>query len=166
MVRRQRVGNRGPPSGRCIAACLTHRAIELRQGRGHARIPAGLIAGLRQLFQQNAGALGGHGHAAKTARKRFVLRDRDGVTGHGLGQACGFVLAVGAHRFCNPAIHPRLSALGGRDKAVKARQGEQETHQAHATRPAFDADERDGNHYPRSESEAGTFLKELGDLGV
>jgi hypothetical protein len=63
-------------------------------------------------------------------------------------------------------MHLLLSSIGGRDKAVKARQVEQETNQANATRPDFDADEMDGNHYPMSESESGTFLKELGDLGA
>ena len=42
----------------------------------------------------------------------------------------------------------------------------QEPNQAKATRPDFDADEVDGNHYPMEESESGTFLKELGDLGA
>src|SRR5438445_11282091 len=101
--------------------------------------------------QNNEVALGVHCHEAKAARKRFVLSDRDGFAGHVLGQACGFVLAVGDHRFFNPAIHLLLSSIGGRDKAVKARQVEPETHQANATRPDFDADEMDGDHYPMSQ---------------
>ncbi len=125
---------------------MNHLAIELRQGRCHECIPHALIAGLSQLFHNNEVAVGVHRHQAKAARKRFVLRHREVFAGHVLGQACGFVLAVGDHRFFNPAVHLLLSPIGGRDKVVKARQVEQETHQAHAARPNFDADQMEGHH--------------------
>jgi len=127
---------------------LNHLAIELRQGRCHECIPHALIAGLSQLFHNNEVAVGVHRHQAKAARKRFVLRHREVFAGHVLGQACGFVLAVGDHRFFNPAVHLLLSPIGSHDKAVNARQLDENTHQTNANRPDFDADEMEGNHDP------------------
>ncbi len=94
--------NIGQQAGRFITGRLDHLAVELRQGRRHERIPAGLIAGLSQLFQNNEVALGVHRHQAKAAGKRFVLGHREVFAGHVLGQACGFVLAVGDHRLLQP----------------------------------------------------------------
>ena len=108
----------------------------------------GLIAGLSQLFQNNEVALGVHRDEAKAAGKRFVLGHREVFVGHVLGQACGFVLAVGDHRLFNLAVDLLLSPIGGRDKAVKTCQVEEETDQANAARPDFDADQMEGNHEP------------------
>jgi len=129
-------------------------------------MPAGLIAGLSQLFHKNAVALGVHRHQAQAARQRFVLRDRDGFAGQVLGLAGGVVVALGAQRFFTPAVHLLLSPRGSRDKTVQARQGEEKTNQAKATRPDFDADEMAGHHDPVEESESGTFVKERGDMGT
>lgn len=131
-----------------ITGGLNHLAVERRQGGRHKLMPAGLIAGLSQLFQNNEIAVGVHRHQAKAARKRFVLRHGDVFAGHILGQACGFSLAVGDHCFFNPAVNLLLSPVGGRDKAVKPRQVEEEADQANAARPDFDANQVEGHHQP------------------
>jgi hypothetical protein len=123
-------------------------AIALRQGRCHACLPHALIAGLRPLCHNNAVTVGVHRPQAKAAGQRFVRRPREVCARHVLGQACGFVLAVGDHRCCTPAVHLLWSPLGGRNTAVQARQGEQETPQANAARPTCDADQRAGPHQP------------------
>jgi len=70
-------------------------------------------------------------------------------------------LAVGDHHCFNPAVDLLLSPIGGRDKAVKARQVEQETNQAHAAGPDFDADQMDAHHQPVYKGTSGAALKEL-----
>ena len=58
-----------------------HPAIALCQGRRHACIPSGLIAGLSQPFQKNEVTLLVHRDEAKATGKRFVLGHRDGFAG-------------------------------------------------------------------------------------
>jgi hypothetical protein len=54
-------------------------------------------------------------------------------------------LAGGDHRFFNPAVDLLLSAIGGRHKAVKPRQVEEETHDANTARADFDTGKMEGN---------------------
>jgi len=103
MVRLQIMFNIGNSPGRFIAGPMNHLAVELRQGRCHILIPAGLIAGLSQLFQNNEVAPG-PSSPGKGRRKRFVLSDRDGLRAC-LGPSVRFVLAVGAHRFFTRRFH-------------------------------------------------------------
>jgi len=123
-----------------------HPAIALCQGRRHACIPSGLIAGLSQPFQKNEVTLLVHRDEAKATGKRFVLGHRDGFAGHVLGQACGFSVAVGDHRLFNVEIDLLMSPIGGRHKAVQPRQIQEETHQANAARPDFDTNKMESNH--------------------
>ena len=46
---------------------------------------------------------------------------------------------LGHHHFFNLTVEALLSPIGGRHKAVKPAEGEEETGQAHAARPDFDA---------------------------
>jgi hypothetical protein len=64
----------------------------------------------------------------------------------------------------NLAVHLLLSPIGGGHKAVKASQVEEETHQAKAAGPDFDADQREGNHESVEEGQSGTAVQELGDM--
>jgi hypothetical protein len=105
-----------------------------------------LITGVSQLFQKNAVALRVHREEAQATGKRFVLGHGEVFTGHGLGQACGFIVAIGHQRLFNVDIDLLLSTLGGGHKAVEARQMEKETPQANATGPNFAVDEMAGNH--------------------
>ena len=73
-------------------------------------------------------------------------------------------MTVGYDRLFNLEVHLLLSPIGGDHKAVKAGQMEEETHQANATCPDFDADQMAGNHESMYECQAGTALKELGDM--
>src|SRR5262245_9484755 len=109
-------------------------------------MPTDLIAGLSQLFQQNEIALRVHGDETQAPGKRFVLGDCKVFGGHARGQTRGFRLAIDSYRFLNLAVDALLSAIGGRHKAVKACQVEEETHQTNAAGPDFDANEMAGNH--------------------
>jgi hypothetical protein len=75
-------------------------------------------------------------------------------------------LAVGDHRGFNLTVDLLLSAIGGCDKAVQTTQLEEETGQAHAARPDFDANEVEGHHQPVHKSESGTTVKESGHIGT
>ena len=104
-------------AGSFITGGLHHLTIELGQGRRHEFIPGGLIAGLSELFHNNEVAVGVHRHQAKPPSKRFVLSHSDVSAGHVLGQARGFGLAVGDHRFFHLTVDLLLRSIGGRDKA-------------------------------------------------
>jgi hypothetical protein len=109
-------------------------------------MPRGLITGLSQLFQNNQVALWVHRDEAQATGTRFVLGHREVFWGPILGQAWGLGVAVGNDRLFTLEVHLLLSPIGGGPKAVKASQVEEETHQAHAAGPDFDADQREGNH--------------------
>jgi len=136
----------GQQSGRFIARRLDDPALELGQGGCHEVMPRGLITGLSQLFQNNKVALWIHRDEAQATGKRFVLGHREVFWGHVLGQAWGLGVVVGNDRLFNLEVHLLLSPIGGGHKAVKAGQVEEETHQANATCPDFDADQMEGNH--------------------
>jgi hypothetical protein len=59
-----------------------------------------------------------------------------------------------------------LRPIGGRHKAVETRQIQEETHQAHTACPDCDTDEMEGNHEAVEERQAGTALKEVGNVGT
>ena len=136
----------GQQTGRFITGRLDHPAIERRQGRRHACIPSCLIAGLSQLFHNNEIALRVHRDEAQATGKGFVLGHREVFLGHAVGQACGFIVAIGHHRLFNVDIDLLLRPIGGGHKAVETSQLEKETHQANATGPNFGVDEVAGNH--------------------
>ena len=146
MVRLQIVFHIGQQPRRFIAGRLDDPTIELCQSWCHPLIPSCLISGLRQLLQNNEMALRVHRDETKAAGKRFVLGHREVFVGHAIGQAYGFIVVVGHHRLFNVAIDLLLSPIGGRNKAVKACQIEEETGLANAACPDFNADEMEGNH--------------------
>ena len=100
-------------------------------------------------INSNEVALGVHGDEAKAAGTRFLLGHGEVFVGHVLGQACGFILAIGHHRVFHFDIDLLLRPLGGRHKAVETRQLQEETHQANAACPDFDADHMESNHEAR-----------------
>jgi hypothetical protein len=136
----------GQQPGRFITGRLDHPAIQLRQSRCHPCIPTDLIASLSQLFQKNEIALRVHRDKAKATGKCFVLGHREVFLGHAVGQACGFIVAIGHHRLFNVDIDLLLSPIGSRHKAVKTRQSQEETHQANAACPDFNTHQMEGNH--------------------
>ena len=142
----QRVFHRGQQPGRFIARRLDHPAIALGQGRRQEGIPRSVIAGLSQLCHKNTVALRVHRDEAKAAGKRFVLGHRKGFWGHAVGSAYGVIVVGGHHRLFHVEIGLLLSPIGGRNKAVKACQSEEETDQANAACPDCNADEMEGNH--------------------
>jgi hypothetical protein len=105
-----------------------------------------VITGLRQLFQKNAMAVGVQRDEAQAAGTRVVLGPRAIFLGQAMGQADGCIVVGGHHRVFTVALALLLSPRGGRPKAVKACQIEEETDQAHAAGPNCDADEMAGNH--------------------
>ena len=146
MVRFEIMCHIGQQPRRFIAGRLDHPAIELCQGRRHEVVPSGLITGLSQLFQNNEIALRVHRDEAKAAGKRFILSHREVFVGHVLGQAYGFIVALGHHRWFHVDIDLRLSPRGGRHNAVETRQMQEETHQANAACPDFDTDQMESHH--------------------
>ena len=140
--------------------------MALCQGRRHAGIPRGLIAGRRELGHKKQVALRVHGDEAQAAGKRVVLGHREVFVRHAVGQAYGFMVVVGHHRLCTVEMDLLLSPIGGRNKAVKACQIEEETDQAQAACPDFAADEMAGHHDAVEARQAGTALQAVGDVGT
>ena len=105
-----------------------------------------MITGLSELFHKNEVAVGVYGDETEAAGKRFVLGDSAVLFGHRLGQSCGFILVVSHHRLFNLNIDLLLCPIGGRHKAVETRQIQEETHQANAAGPDFDADHMESHH--------------------
>ena len=149
---------------RCIARRWDDPAIALGQGGCHEGMPRGLITGLSQLCHKKKVALWVHRDEAQATGTRFVLGHREVFWGHVLGQAWGLGVAVGNDRLFNLEVHLLLSPIGGGHKAVKAGEVEEETHQAHAACPDFDAEQMEGKHQAVSECQSGTALQELGDM--
>ena len=125
VMRSQVMRNIGEEAGSFITGGLNDLAVELREGRRHEGIPRGVIAGLSKLLQDNEVAHRLRSHQAQAPSKGFVLGYGDVLTGHVLGQPCGFRLAVGTDRFFNLAIHLLLSSIRGRDKPVQTGQLEE-----------------------------------------
>jgi hypothetical protein len=120
-----------------------------------------VIAGLSGLFHKNEVALRVHGDEAKAAGKGLVLGHREVFLGHVLGQACGLAWAVVDESVFHLRVAVLLSPIGGGDKAVKPRQVEEETHDAHAARADFDPGKREGNDQSVYERQSRAALKEL-----
>jgi hypothetical protein len=120
--------------------------MERRQGRRHAGIPRGLIAGLSERCHKKEVALGVHRAEAKAAGTRVVLGHREVFWGHTAGQACGCIVGVSHDRLCNVEMHLRLRSIGSCDKAVQTRSMKEEANQAKAACPDCDADQMKGNH--------------------
>jgi hypothetical protein len=156
----------GQQPRRFITRRLDHPAVTLGAGGFQVLMPTGLIPGRSRLLHKNAVAVGGHRDEAQAPGKRFVLGHGEVFGGHGLGQACGFILAIGHHRVFYVDVDLLLRPIGGGHKAVQTRQIQAETHQANAAGPDFDADHRESNHEAREKCQAGTALKKLGDVGT
>ena len=105
-----------------------------------------MIAGLSELFQKNEVAVGVYGDETEAAGKRFVLSDSEVLFGHRLGQAWGLGVVIVDYRLFNVNIDLLLCPIGGRYKAVETRQIQEETNQANAAGPDFDADHMESHH--------------------
>jgi hypothetical protein len=123
-----------------------------------------VIAGLSQLFHKNEVALRVHRDEAQAAGKRFVLGHGEVFAGHVLGQASGFIVAIGHHRLFNVDIDLLLRPIGSRHKAVEPRQSQEETHQANAACPNCNTHQMEGNHEAVEERQSGTALKKVGAM--
>jgi hypothetical protein len=136
----------GQQPGRFIPGGLDHPAVALGEGGHHARIPAGLITGLGQLFHNHKVALWVHRDEAEATSTRVVLGPGEVCVGHVLGQAGGLAVARVDDGVFHLAVDLLLRPIGRGDKAVETRQVQEETPQAKATGPDFDADQMAGNH--------------------
>jgi hypothetical protein len=85
------------------------------------------------MLQHHVVAFGIHAHKAQTTRKRFIQCHRHLFGRHLESQTCAFFLTVCHHRFFNVTVDLLLGAIGGSAKPIKAREFEQQTHQANAT---------------------------------
>src|SRR5262245_24857193 len=116
---------------------------QLAQSRDQATWHALMAPALAQL---NCEVIQSTSVEAQAAGKRFVLGHREVFWVRVVSQAYGFIVMVGHHRLFHLAIDLLLSPIGGHNKAVKACQIEEETDQANAACPDFNADEMAGNH--------------------
>ena len=125
---------------RCfIAGRLDDLTVETRKRLLHERMPRVLIAGVGRLLQDDVVALGFHRHQAQPPGKRFILGQRDVFGGHVFGQTRAFLSAVRHDRLLHLTVDLLLRPIGGRDKAIKAGELQQQTHQANATGTDFGA---------------------------
>ncbi len=94
VMRPKVMGNIREKARRFIACRLNDLTVQTRKRRFHEGMPRVLIAGWGHLLQDNVVALGVHGHQAQPAGKRFILGQRDGLSGHVFGQTRAFLSAV------------------------------------------------------------------------
>ena len=149
-----------------IAGRLDDLTVETRQGLLHQRMPGVLIACLGRLLQNNVVAHGLHPHQAKPACKRFILRQRDVFGGHLLRQTRALLLAVRHDRFFHVTVDLLLRPIGGPDKAIEARELQEQTHQANPTRTDFDTHQMEREDQAMQEGETGDALKKRHDSGT
>jgi hypothetical protein len=166
VVRPQMMFNLGQKPRRFITGGLNHLTVKLGQSRGHKVIPGSLIAGLSELFQENAVAHRIACHQAQPAGDGFVLGYGNGFAGHVLGSASGFGVAVVDQGLCHLAVHLLLRPIRGRAKPVETGQCAKEADQANTTSTDLDADEVQGQTEPMKERESGTALQELRPMGT
>jgi hypothetical protein len=166
VMRAERMRDIGHKTRGFVTGGLPPRTVERLQGRCHEGIPDTLIAGLGELFQDNAVAHGLDSHQAKSARAGFGLGHRDGFARHIFGHAGGFGLAVVDDGWFNLAVDLLLSAVGGGDESVQSREVEEKTDQTNATSAHLDTDQMEGQNEPREEGQPRTTLKELSHFGT
>jgi len=166
MVGTQMMGNVRQHTGGFITRRLHDLTVQVGQSRCHEMLPRGVVPGLSALFEDDNVPHGLHANETQSAGKGFVLGEGDILLGHVRGQTGGFGLIIGDNRFFDPSIDLVLSPRGRGDTSVQATEREQETHQAHATRPDLHEDEVERESQPMQEGEAGFTVKKLGDVGT
>ncbi len=123
---------------RCfIAGRLDHLTAQTRKRLLHERMPRILIAALGRLLQEDGVALGVHRHRAKPSGKAFIIDQGDGFGGHVPCHPRAFLAAVSPDRLLHLPVDLLLSAIGRADKPIKAREFQEQAHQANATRTHF-----------------------------
>ena len=133
--------------------------VETRKRLLHQRMPRVLIAALGRLLQNNGVALGFRRHQAQPTCTRCILGQGEVFGGHVFGQMCAFLVTIRHDRLLHLAVDLLLGAIGGRDKAVKAGECEQQTHQANATRTDFRAHQMDPEHETMQEGQPRSALQ-------
>ena len=79
---------------RFIAGRLHALTVQTRKRRCHEGMPRVLLTGWGRLLQEDVVTLGVYGHQAKPPGKRFILGQRDVLSGHVFGQTRAFLSAV------------------------------------------------------------------------
>src|SRR5262245_34525723 len=156
----------GQQARRFITGGLHDLTVQTRKRLLHKRMPRGVSTAVGRLLQDDGGALGVHRHQAQPAGTGCILGQGDGFGGHVLCPPCACLLAIPHERLLHLTVDLLLGAIGGADKAVKARAGEQETHQANATSTDLDTDQVDGQDQARQEGEARDALEKRDDGGT
>ena len=149
-----------------IAGRLDHLTVETRQGLLHQRMPGVLIACLGRLLQHNVVAHGLDPHQAQTARKRFILRQRDVFGGHLVRQTRALLVAVRHDRLFHVTVDLLLRPIGSPDKPIEARQLQEQTHQANPTGAHLDTHQMERQDQAMQEGETGDAVKKRHDRGT
>src|SRR5215831_20672822 len=89
---------------RLIAGRLDHLAVETCKCWLHTRLPGVVIPCLRCLLQQDIVAYWLYAYQAQTARKRFILRQRNVSGWHLVGQPLALLLTVRHDGFFNTPV--------------------------------------------------------------
>ncbi len=110
------------------------------------------------MFQHNVVALRVRRHQAQSAAKRFILGQRDVLSGHVFAQPRTFGSAVRHDGLLDLTVDALLGPIGSRDKAIQAGELEQQAHQANATGADF------GTHEVGAENQTMQERKTRGTL--
>jgi len=140
--------------------------VEARQGLLHQGIPGVLIVCLGCLLQENVVTHRRDPHQTQTARKRFILRQRDHFVGHLVSQTHAFLLAVRHDGLFYATVDLLLRAVGGADKPIEARELQEQTHQANPTGTHFGIHQVGRQHQPMQEGETCNTVKKRHDCGA
>jgi hypothetical protein len=83
-------------------------------------MPCVLIAAWGLLLQDDVVALGFYGYQAKPPGIRFILGQRDGLSGHVFGQTRAFLVPIRHDGLLHLPVDLLLRPIGSRDKAIEA----------------------------------------------
>jgi hypothetical protein len=151
----------------CLIACrLDYLTVETDKGLFHEFLPGVLIACLCRLLQQNIVAHGLDTDEAQTARKGFIVCQRDCFRRHFVSQPLALFAAVRHDCFFNATVDLLLGSVRGPHKSIEARDLQEQAHQANPAGAHFGTDQVDRQDQSMQEGESQNAVKKCYDSGT
>jgi hypothetical protein len=152
-------GNIGQKLWGFLAGRWHHPTIKTRKGRFHQSMPSVVIPCRGHLFQHNGVAHRFYPCQAQTTRKRFILGQRDGFVWPLVRQPYACCVAVRHKGLLHTPVDLVLRPIRGDDKAIEARELQEQTYKAHPTRPHLDIHQVDRQDRSMQEGETGAVTE-------
>src|SRR5712691_1381314 len=140
--------------------------MQASQGVCHQGMPGVLIACQCRVLSHNRVAHRVYSYQAEPPGKRFILRHGDVCGWPRAREACTLLLAVGHEGLLHTTVNLVLCPIRSADKAMEARERQEQTHQANPTRAYLDTDQVDGQDQAMQERETWHALEKRHDRGT